>query len=449
MRRLPYILWTTAILGAAYLLLRLVLLSTTGGATLFPDAWQFLDPLGLIASDGERLHFTLAIHAALTLGLIVLGVRRARDAGWNPWTSALMALPVVRLFVFTALAVVPSERHTDALDLPKSTWLDRIIPRSRKGSAVAAILLTVALVLPLGFLNVRWLEAYGLALFIGLPFLLGALSVYLFNYHTAHSLNRSIGVAMLAVTFTFLLILVLALEGLMCLAMAAPIAYGIAFTGALIGHALSRNIHSRAPAMTLLVFLTPALMAFEAANNGREPLFKVVSSVRVNAPAQAVWNELIAFSRMEAPDELLFRAGISYPVEARIVGTGVGACRYCQFNTGPFVEPITTWDEPNLLAFDVADDPPPLTELSFYDHIDAPHVDGFFRSRRGQFKLTEEPDGRILLEGTTWYTHDIWPAWYWRLWSDAILHRIHGRVLEHIRLKSERSDRTMEKPLVG
>jgi hypothetical protein len=29
-------------------------------------------------------------------------------------------------------------------------------------------------------------------------------------------------------------------------------------------------------------------------------------------------------------------------------------------------------------------------------------------------------------------------VWYWRLWSDAILHRIHGRVLRHIKAEAER-----------
>ena len=191
--------------------------------------------------------------------------------------------------------------------------------------------------------------------------------------------------------------------------------------------------------MTMLVLLAPGLMAFEAVAPGREPLFAVVTSVEVHTPPQMVWDQLVAFSRMEEPDELLFRAGISYPVEARIEGTGVGACRYCWFNTGPFVEPITVWDEPHLLAFDVVDDPPPMTELSIYEHVHAPHVDGFFRSRNGQFKLTALDHGGTLLEGTTWYTHDIWPTWYWRLWSDGILHRIHYRVLDHIKRESERT----------
>jgi hypothetical protein len=102
------------------------------------------------------------------------------------------------------------------------------------------------------------------------------------------------------------------------------------------------------------------------------------------------------------------------------------------------VEPITTWDEPRLLAFNVEAEPPSMVELSIYDHINAPHIMGFFRSRHGEIRLTENKNGTTLLEGTTWYTHDIWPTWYWKIWSDAILHRIHLRVLDHIKHVSEK-----------
>jgi hypothetical protein len=163
----------------------------------------------------------------------------------------------------------------------------------------------------------------------------------------------------------------------------------------------------------------------------------VVTALHIDADPQRVWDELVAFSRMPEPDELIFKAGISYPIEARISGTGVGACRYCQFNTGAFVEPITVWDEPHLLAFDVEDFPPPMTELSIYEDVNAPHIDGFFQSHRGQFRLIEQADGSTLLEGTTWYTHAIWPEWYWKLWSDRVLHAIHARVLRHIKAEAE------------
>ena len=50
-------------------------------------------------------------------------------------------------------------------------------------------------------------------------------------------------------------------------------------------------------------------------------------------------------------------------------------------------------------------------------------------------------NGRTLLEGTTWYQHGLWPAEYWRWWSDAIIHRIHLRVLNHVRMLAEHETR--------
>ena len=72
---------------------------------------------------------------------------------------------------------------------------------------------------------------------------------------------------------------------------------------------------------------------------------------------------------------------------------------------------------------------------------DPPHLDHALVSHRGEFRLTGMPGGRTLLEGTTWYRNHMWPSAYWRLWSDAIIHRIHRTVLEHIRRSAEAESR--------
>jgi hypothetical protein len=58
-------------------------------------------------------------------------------------------------------------------------------------------------------------------------------------------------------------------------------------------------------------------------------------------------------------------------------------------------------------------------------------------SKEGQFRLTRLSNNQTLLEGTTWYQHGLWPSTWWRWWSDAIIHRIHLRVLNHIRSLAE------------
>jgi len=78
-----------------------------------------------------------------------------------------------------------------------------------------------------------------------------------------------------------------------------------------------------------------------------------------------------------------------------------------------------------------------MDELSLYRDLHPPHLENYLISRQGQFALTSLADGSTLLEGTTWYQNRFWPAPYWHLWSDYIIHNIHQRVLLHIKTLAE------------
>ena len=103
------------------------------------------------------------------------------------------------------------------------------------------------------------------------------------------------------------------------------------------------------------------------------------------------------------------------------------------------MEPIDVWDVPHRLSFSVRQQPPVMEEWSPFE-IKPPHLaQNYLLSRRGEFLLTELPDGGTRLEGTTWYENRFWPGIYWQLWSDYFIHRIHMRVLEHIKKLAEKS----------
>ncbi|MCP4817396.1 MAG: hypothetical protein GY888_33175 [Planctomycetaceae bacterium] len=112
--------------------------------------------------------------------------------------------------------------------------------------------------------------------------------------------------------------------------------------------------------------------------------------------------------------------------------------RRCEFSTGAFVEPITAWEPGRRLAFDVESQPAPMHELSPYRHVHPPHLDGYLRSKRGEFRLVALPGGRTRLEGSTWYELELYPQDYWTLWSDGCIHLIHRRVLDHVKDLAEK-----------
>ena len=90
-----------------------------------------------------------------------------------------------------------------------------------------------------------------------------------------------------------------------------------------------------------------------------------------------------------------------------------------------------------------------MFELSPYRHIHPPHLDGYLRSNRGEFLLIALPGGRTRLEGRTWYEFDMFPQSYWTLWSDQIIHRIHQRVLLHVKQLAENRAASSERKEVG
>ncbi|MCB9779256.1 MAG: DUF805 domain-containing protein [Alphaproteobacteria bacterium] len=417
--------------GAALMLLKYAmdaaLLYGTTGALLSPLAYLLpsLQLRGLLAGGMPEWAQVLAV--VWTLPFVWVGVsmsvRRARDAGLSGFAGLAFFIPLVNYLMMAMLAVLPSksEGRGPALPLVRE---ERSVASALTGVAAGSVLglaLTPALVFGAG--------AYGMALFFGTPFVMGVVAGWLHNLGERHGAGRTIAVGVLSVGITGGLLLLFGIEGLLCLAMAAPPAFVLGMLGALLGRELAAVRNRRALAGPLA--LLPVL-GFAEPLAAPPVVRQVLSVVEVDAPPEAVWPVVIAFP--DIPDDGLpwyFQAGIAWPQRARIEGEGVGAVRHCEFSTGAFVEPITAWEPPTRLAFDVIDNPHPMDELSPWQ-VEPPHLDGFLQSRRGEFQLIALPDGRTRLEGRTWYTVDMGPEWYWGAWSDAIIHRIHGRVLGHI-----------------
>lgn len=374
---------------------------------------------------------------------VAMTVQRLRDAGQPAWLVVLFFIPVINVLFFLALCTLPPQERpeeTEGAPWPGPRGLDGIIPHSPLGSAVLSIFLTTVLGLVFVALGTLVIGAYGWGLFVALPFCLGMFSVLLYSYHSPRDWWTCLNVALLPVAVLGVALVLVAMEGVICVLMAAPFGLGLAALGGMLGYMIQAHHWrpKRTPAMlSLVILLVPATFGAERAAKLQPPVFEVRTAMEVNAPPEKVWNKVVAFAEIPPPKELLFRAGIAYPIRAEISGHGVGAVRHCVFSTGPFVEPIEVWDEPRLLKFGVTANPAPLNELTPYGHIDAPHLHGYFVSEKGQFLLTALPGGRTRLEGTTWYKHTMWPAAYWHLWSDYIIHRIHLRVLKHIRATAE------------
>jgi hypothetical protein len=275
---------------------------------------------------------------------------------------------------------------------------------------------------------------YGLLVFVALPVALGALAAVVVQPRTR---GGAAGVGALANLLGSFVFLAMGIEGAICIATAAPLAMPLGALGGWLAYLPDPSdirAHSSAT-MLLIVPLGLGSLGFDV--TAKPDIFEVRSSIEIAATPEQVWKHVVTFAELPEPDEWYFKAGLAYPMRARIEGSGPGAIRYCEFSTGPFVEPIKVWDEPKLLRFSVTENPAPMHEWSPYANVVPKHLHGYLESKQGQFQLTRLENGRTLLEGTTWYQHGLWPAQYWRVWSDAIIHRIHLRVLNHIKNLAE------------
>jgi len=289
------------------------------------------------------------------------------------------------------------------------------------------------------YLAIYVFEDYAFGLFVWLPFVLGAISTLIYSYKNVTTRKTLRNISYWTLLFFCLGLLFFAWEGVICLIMAAPIGFFFTWIGHLIGYEFVKHKITGTPtAVILLFFSVPCLMAFENANETPDKLRTIVTTIDIDAAPEEVWKNVVEFPQLQEPTEFIFKTGIAYPINATITGKGVGAIRSCNFSTGNFIEPIKVWNEPELLKFSVVEQPAPMTELSMYD-IEPNHIHGYWVSKQGQFKLTKLPNGHTLLEGTTWYFNKIKPGAYWTLWSDYIVHKIHNRVLQHIKVNAEKS----------
>lgn len=396
--------------------------------------FDYFDPVwslrtAALGQGHELLAFFLAIWTLPFLWIgVSLSMRRSLDAGRSAWGVIVFFIPFFNYVLMLVLSVLPSRPPRPGVPPQK------VDPGLR--SALYAVAAGLAITIPTVLLALYERRFYSLGLFLGTPFTLGAICANVYNRGQARSFRNTVPVVLLTVAILGLVLVLFALEGILCIAMAFPIAALAALAGAILGRAIAMKSSESGVSTGMAALVLPLVVLVEP-NRAPPPLREVVTTVEIAAPPAQVWKTVVAFPELPPPTEAIFRAGVAAPIRAHIDGAGIGATRYCEFTTGAFVEPITTWDEPRVLAFDVTKNPPPMNELSPYRRVYAPHLEGYFQATKGEFELVALPDGRTRLVGHTWYRMAMYPQIYWDGMADRIIEAIHRRVLQHVKAVTE------------
>lgn len=278
--------------------------------------------------------------------------------------------------------------------------------------------------------------AYGYGIFVVMPFLIGTVTGIIANVRGDAGARSTRRIVLVTLALGAVVLIAVAMEGVVCILMTIPIAVPVSFLGATIGRdlALTRakprrdalTSASLLPLVLLLEVFLPAEIAFETRQE-----------IAIAAAPEAVWETLIAMDLSDYPVPPLFQLGLAYPIRGEIDAARVGAMRYGEFSTGTAVEEITVWEENRELAFRVLESPPSMREISPYQNVHAPHVNGFLETRDTSFEIVPLDDGSSKLIERTSHVMRLDPAVYWLPIARWVIGANNARVLAYIRDSAE------------
>src|SRR5215467_2494638 len=248
---------------------------------------------------------------------VVMTQKRLRSAGLPSRLVALFFVPFLNLLFFLVLCLVPERTGLEETHRRGGPLWASIVPDTSWGSAAFSLLLTVPLGLLLVWLGTNILVTYGWGLFVALPFAMGFGAAVVYGIRQPRTQAGCIAVACAAMTILALSLFAFAIEGAVCLLMAAPLAIVVAIFGSVCGYHVQRQrwLHSSSPVVaSLFLALVPGAQWFEHAHSAAPPVFVVRSSLDIQAPPEKVWQSVVAFSEIPPPTELIFKSGVAYPV---------------------------------------------------------------------------------------------------------------------------------------
>lgn len=413
-----------------------LLLERRGGSVVL-DAGFWLLPLRRLATSPDlptgQAALAFAVSLASAGALALLSFRRANWSGGGYALAAAAVVPAVQVAAVAVLTLLPRlPGRTQAAPEP--------VPGADVAHVIQGVLAGVALIVAAVLVSALTLGSYGWSLFVFTPFLVGVTTGYLANRRLLLSRGSTARLVLAAAALGTIALVALALEGLICILLAAPLGAVAAVVGGAAGRAVARAAHGGGPPLASLALL-PALFALEAAV---PPVLPIAShaSIDVAAPPEAVWTALTRGGAISGGPGLVGAAGLAYPVRGRLLGEGVGAVRLGRFSTGLARERVTEWAPGRRLAFTVLAQPPAMEEMSPYRRVHSPHVQGYFDTGTTRFALTRLAGGSTRLDVDACHVMRIEPALYWEPLARLAIRINLSRVLGDVKRKAERMDAT-------
>lgn len=368
--------------------------------------------------------FAYSLLVAWLLALMSFQLARRTNRGFILAVGSVV--PVLQLGAILLNAVLPARDAVDEMQQSRATSAKNV---------TMGLIVGIALVVLAVLISAVTFGAYGYGLFVMTPFLVGITCGYLVNEQSDLGTSTTMKLVIAAAGLGSLALVVLALEGIVCIILAAPLAIPIVMLGGVIGRGLAIAHHNRRTPLASVAIL-PMVFMLEAAMPPEAPIVAQYD-IEIATPAQQVWEALISSEPIAPVPGLPALARLAYPIKGTLKGEGLGATRTGVFSTGTATEVVTEWEPNRLLAFRVEDEAPAMEEMSPYRRVHAPHVEGYFTTGETRFVLVPLAGNRTRLKISSEHRLRIEPVPYWEPIARLAIHENISRVLTDIKAKSE------------
>ena len=302
------------------------------------------------------------------------------------------------------------------------------------------------LVLRLGF-STRVLERFGGAMswafLLGVPFAIGFITIFVIERREKSPFWVWVVWPWVPLVSAALGTFFALIEGAICIVMLFPIGMFCASMGGIIAGSLIR-LSARPRTNDVIagaVLLLPLMVApWEHRVLYSNEIHITENTIEIAAPQAVVWSNIErvrAIRASELPDSWSHRIGFPDPVEATLSREGIGGVRHATFTGGVlFIETIDVWQPQQRLAFSIQaqTDMIPTTTLDEHVRVGGP----FFDVLRGEYRLEPLREGLVRLHLSSQQRLSTDFNWYARLWSDATMSDLQGRILKVVKARCER-----------
>ena len=309
---------------------------------------------------------------------------------------------------------------------------------------VIGIPVLVALVLRYLFnfpaLEVLW-SLMTLTFFASVPYIVGALTVYLSSVNKVKSLAYRIFCPWIPIFVFFGITIALSLEGWACWLMILPIFLLFASLGGYTaGYFKLKKLRQTNNVHLSLALILPFLLGpIENAIGGAPAFYKAYTFIDIKAPKDRIWSNVTRVKEIrEAEDQggLTNFLQIPRPIKAELDYEGVGAKREAIFAGGLiFDETVLNYEHERMMKFSIKANTHEIPSTTFDEHI---LIGGeFFDVLEGTYEMEEiAPDTYRLHLYSEFKLTTTFNA-YASIWGRWIMKDIQQNILKVIKNRSE------------